>query len=69
MPKQVIVQSPIEAVEIIDTPIPTPGDKEIVIKVILSGKPERLEIPSITLVPSSIPRTYLHSPQEKLSPQ
>jgi len=37
MPKQVIVQSSIEAIEIIDTPIPTPRDKEIVIKVAVSG--------------------------------
>jgi NADPH2:quinone reductase len=37
MPKQVIVQSSIEAVEIIDTPIPTPKEKQVVIKVIVSG--------------------------------
>ncbi|KAF2117186.1 chaperonin 10-like protein [Lophiotrema nucula] len=37
MPKQVIVHSSIESVEIIDTPIPTPKDHEIVIKVIVSG--------------------------------
>jgi len=37
MPKQVIVQSSIEAIEIIDTPIPTPGDNEIVIKIKVSG--------------------------------
>ncbi|KAI9702659.1 MAG: hypothetical protein M1820_006165 [Bogoriella megaspora] len=37
MPKQVIVQSSIEAVEIIETPIPTPLSKEIVIKVVVSG--------------------------------
>lgn len=37
MPKQVIVQPSIEAVEIIDTPIPTPRDKEVVIKVVVSG--------------------------------
>ena len=37
MPKQVIVQSSIEAVEIIDTPIPTPRDKEVVVKVVVSG--------------------------------
>ncbi|KUJ10114.1 GroES-like protein [Mollisia scopiformis] len=37
MPKQVIVQSSIEAVEIIDTPIPTPQHDQIVIKVIVSG--------------------------------
>jgi hypothetical protein len=64
---EVIFQSSIEAVEIISTPISTPGNKEIVIKVIISGKPERLQIPSITPVPSS--RSYLHSPQEKPSSQ
>jgi NADPH2:quinone reductase len=37
MPKQAIVQSSIEAVEIIDTPIPVPQHKEIVIKVVCSG--------------------------------
>ena len=37
MPKQVIVQSSIEAVEIIETPIPTPREYEIVIEVIISG--------------------------------
>lgn len=37
MLKQMIVQSFIEAVEIIDTPIPTPEDKDVVIKVIVSG--------------------------------
>ena len=37
MPKQVIVQSSIEVVEIVDRPIPTPQDKEIVIKVVVSG--------------------------------
>ena len=37
MPKQVIVQSSFEAVKIIDTPIPTPQDKEVVIKVVVSG--------------------------------
>ncbi|KAI0118065.1 putative alcohol dehydrogenase [Hypoxylon sp. NC0597] len=37
MPKQVIVQSSIEAVDIIDTPIPTPRDKDVVIKVMASG--------------------------------
>jgi len=35
--KQVIIQSSIEAVEIIDTPIPTPGDKDVVIKVVVAG--------------------------------
>ncbi|KAH8658077.1 chaperonin 10-like protein [Xylariales sp. PMI_506] len=37
MPKQAIVQSAIDAVEIIDTPIPTPKDKEVVIQVVVSG--------------------------------
>jgi NADPH:quinone reductase len=37
MPKQAIVQSSIEAVEIIETPLPIPGDKEVVIKVVVSG--------------------------------
>lgn len=37
MPKQVIVQPSIEAVEIIETPIPAPKDKEIVIKVVVAG--------------------------------
>jgi NADPH2:quinone reductase len=37
MPKQVIVQSSIEAIEIIDTPIPVPKDDEVVIKVIVCG--------------------------------
>ena len=37
MPKQVIVQSSIEAVEIIETPIPTPKDKEVVIRVCVAG--------------------------------
>ena len=37
MPKQVIVQSSIEAVEIIDTPIPTPQDNEVVIRVVVAG--------------------------------
>ncbi|KAI0875476.1 GroES-like protein [Hypoxylon argillaceum] len=37
MPKQVIVQPSIEGIEVIDTPIPIPKDKEIVIKVIVSG--------------------------------
>ena len=46
MPKQVIVQSSIEAVEIIDTPIPTPQDKEVVIKVVVSGtNPKDWKIP------------------------
>ncbi|KAI0160845.1 putative alcohol dehydrogenase [Hypoxylon sp. FL1284] len=37
MPKQVIVQGSIEAVEFIETPIPTPGDRQVVIKVIVSA--------------------------------
>ncbi|XDG04812.1 hypothetical protein ABKA04_004427 [Annulohypoxylon sp. FPYF3050] len=37
MPKQVIVQSSLEAVEIIETPIPEPKEKDVVIKVIASG--------------------------------
>jgi NADPH2:quinone reductase len=37
MPKQVIVQSHTEAIEIIDTPIPAPKDDEVVIKVIVCG--------------------------------
>ncbi|KAI1133260.1 GroES-like protein [Nemania abortiva] len=37
MPKQVIIQPSIEAVEIIDTPIPTPKDNEVVIKVAACG--------------------------------
>ncbi|KAI1394998.1 GroES-like protein [Hypoxylon fuscum] len=37
MPKQVIVQSSIEAVEFIETPIPSPSDKQVVIKVVVSG--------------------------------
>ncbi|KAE9363024.1 GroES-like protein [Stipitochalara longipes BDJ] len=46
MPKQVIVQSSIEAVEIIDTSIPTPKDNEVVIKVVVSGtNPKDWKIP------------------------
>ncbi|RYC65421.1 hypothetical protein CHU98_g811 [Xylaria longipes] len=37
MPKQVIVQPSIDAVEIIDTPIPVPEDNEVVIKVVVAG--------------------------------
>jgi hypothetical protein len=37
MPMQAIIQSSIEAVEIIDTPIPTPLANEVVIKVIVAG--------------------------------
>lgn len=46
MPKQVIVQSSIEAVEFIDTPIPIPQDKEVVIKVVVAGtNPKDWKIP------------------------
>ncbi|KAI1371646.1 putative alcohol dehydrogenase [Hypoxylon crocopeplum] len=37
MPKQAIVHGSIEVVEIIDTPIPSPRDKDVVIKVVVSG--------------------------------
>ncbi|XXG98041.1 hypothetical protein Hte_004358 [Hypoxylon texense] len=37
MPKQVIIQGSIEAVEFIETPIPIPEDKQVVIKVVVSG--------------------------------
>ncbi|KAI0466576.1 GroES-like protein [Xylaria cf. heliscus] len=37
MPKQAIIQPSIDAVEIIDTPIPVPKDKEVVIKVVVAG--------------------------------
>ncbi|PMD36787.1 GroES-like protein [Hyaloscypha variabilis F] len=37
MPRQVIVQPSIEAVEIIDTPIPVPKEHEVVIKVAVAG--------------------------------
>ncbi|KAI0438327.1 GroES-like protein [Xylaria telfairii] len=37
MPKQVIVQPSIDAIEIIDTPIPVPEDKEVIIKVVVAG--------------------------------
>ncbi|TGJ84901.1 hypothetical protein E0Z10_g3864 [Xylaria hypoxylon] len=37
MPKQVIVQPSIDAVEIIDTPIPVPQDDEVIIKVAVAG--------------------------------
>ncbi|KAK7752528.1 hypothetical protein SLS62_005496 [Diatrype stigma] len=37
MPKQAIIQSSIEAVDFINTPIPTPGDKEVIIKVVVAG--------------------------------
>jgi NADPH2:quinone reductase len=54
MPRQVIVQSSIEAVEIIDTPIPLPRDKEIIIKVIVSGtNPKDWKIPTWYTFPSS----------------
>jgi NADPH:quinone reductase len=37
MPKQAIVQSSIEAIEIVESPIPIPKDDEIVIKVVVCG--------------------------------
>ena len=37
MPKQAIVMPSLEAVEIIDTPIPTPNDNEVVINVVVAG--------------------------------
>ncbi|KAI1767777.1 GroES-like protein [Hypoxylon sp. FL1150] len=37
MPKQVLVQGSIEAVEFIETPIPMPDEKQVVIKVVVSG--------------------------------
>ncbi|KAI0192440.1 putative alcohol dehydrogenase [Astrocystis sublimbata] len=37
MPKQAIVYPRLEAVEIVETPIPTPGPKEVVIKVSVAG--------------------------------
>ena len=37
MPKQVIVHPSIDAIDIIDTPIPAPGNDEVVIKVIVAG--------------------------------
>ncbi|KAI0505581.1 GroES-like protein [Xylaria bambusicola] len=37
MPKQVIVQPSIEAVEIINTPIPEAGDNDVIIKVVVAG--------------------------------
>ncbi|CAM1506035.1 Fc.00g056760.m01.CDS01 [Cosmosporella sp. VM-42] len=46
MPKQVIVHGSLEGVEIIDTPIPTPQEKEVVIKVAVSGSnPKDWKIP------------------------
>lgn len=46
MPKQVIVQSSIEAVEIIDTPIPNPQDHEVVIRVVVAASnPKDWKIP------------------------
>lgn len=35
--KEAIVHSSLESIEIIDTPIPTPKDDEVVIKVIVAG--------------------------------
>ncbi|KAF2494751.1 GroES-like protein [Lophium mytilinum] len=37
MPKQVIVHSSLDIVDFTDTPIPTPKEKEVVIKVVVSG--------------------------------
>ncbi|KAH8645503.1 zinc-binding oxidoreductase-like protein ToxD [Xylariales sp. PMI_506] len=37
MPKQAIVQSSLEAVHIIETPIPVPNSQEVTIKVVVSG--------------------------------
>lgn len=37
MPKQAIIQPSLEAVEIVDTPIPVPGDNDVVIKVVVTG--------------------------------
>lgn len=56
MPKQVIVQSSIEAVEIIDTPIPLPRDKEVVIKVVVSGtNPKDWKYPLWYVFPLAVP--------------
>jgi NADPH:quinone reductase len=37
MPKQVIVHPSVGEYEIVDTPIPVPADKEVVIKVVVAG--------------------------------
>ncbi|KAI1868296.1 hypothetical protein JX265_007119 [Neoarthrinium moseri] len=37
MPKQAIIEPSIEAINIIDTPIPTPGNREVVIRVVVAG--------------------------------
>jgi len=37
MPKQLIIHPSIDEYEIIDTPIPVPADKEVVIKVVVAG--------------------------------
>jgi NADPH:quinone reductase len=37
MPLQAIIHSSIKGFDLIDTPIPTPGDREVVIKVVVSG--------------------------------
>ncbi len=37
MPRQAIIQPSTEAIEIIDTPIPTAKDKDVVIKVVVAG--------------------------------
>jgi NADPH:quinone reductase len=58
MPKQVIVQSSIEAVEIIDTPIPIPKDKEIVIQVVVAGtNPKDWKYPLWQAFPSTHARS------------
>ncbi|KAK6079645.1 putative quinone oxidoreductase [Seiridium cupressi] len=41
MPKQAIVQPSIEAVEIVDVPIPIPLDKEVVVRVIAAGTDQK----------------------------
>lgn len=37
MPLQAIVQSATEEVKFIDTPIPTPKDNEVIVKVVVAG--------------------------------
>lgn len=55
MPKEAIVRTSIEAVEIVEIPVPTPKDKEIVIKVIVSGtKPKDWKYPLWAVFQSSI---------------
>ena len=77
MPKQVIVQSSLEAVEIIDTPIPTPREKEVVIKVVVSGtNPKDWKYPLWYVLVSVVgfgrpvaTRACLCSAQEEPAPQ